>query len=79
MFHEFPKSLYMAGDVEAEHVIVQDAEEEATKRAQGFCGAWEHGDKPKAAETSADVASETPAAETVAAAPVKRGRPRKVV
>jgi hypothetical protein len=36
MFQEYPKSLYMGGNPEAEHVIVRDAEEEAGKRELGF-------------------------------------------
>lgn len=35
-FKEYPKSLYMGGDCEAEHVIVKDRAEEDAKRADGF-------------------------------------------
>jgi hypothetical protein len=36
MFQEFPKSLYMGGNPEAEHVIVHNADEEAEQRERGF-------------------------------------------
>lgn len=36
MFAEYPKSLYMSGDLDGEHVIVLNAEEEAEKRTVGF-------------------------------------------
>lgn len=36
MFHEYPKSLYLNADQESEHVIVQDAEQEAEQRSKGF-------------------------------------------
>lgn len=45
MFHEYPKSLYMAGDIYAAHVIVKDSAHEAECRAQGFRGAWEPEEK----------------------------------
>lgn len=36
MFHEYPKSLYLSGNQESEHVIVCDAEQEAEQRSKGF-------------------------------------------
>jgi len=36
MFQEYPKSLYMNGEWEGEHVIVHDAEQEAEMRKQGY-------------------------------------------
>jgi hypothetical protein len=64
VFQPFPLSLYLRGDVSADHVIVKSEDEEAAKRAEGFRGAWEPQEKAE------------PAAED---APVKRkpGRPRK--
>ena len=63
MFLKYPMSLYLRGDVSADHVIVTSEDEEQAKRAEGFRGAWEPQEK---AEPAAD-------------APVKRkpGRPRK--
>lgn len=36
MFLEYPKSLYLHGNQEAEHVIVADAAQEAEVRKSGF-------------------------------------------
>lgn len=33
---EYPKALYKGGDVEADHVIVADKDEEAAKRKAGY-------------------------------------------
>jgi len=41
MFIEFPKALYLHGNPEAESVIVQDKDQEAAKRAEGFCSVGE--------------------------------------
>lgn len=35
-FQEYPKALYKGGDVDAEHVIVADKDEEAAKRKAGY-------------------------------------------
>lgn len=40
-YQEFPKALYRDGDVEAAYVIVKDAAQEATARAEGYRGAQE--------------------------------------
>lgn len=45
MFQKYPMSLYMNGDVEAEHVIVQDEAQEAEMRAEGFRMGWESQEK----------------------------------
>ncbi|KFC61953.1 hypothetical protein [Massilia sp. LC238] len=46
---EYPKALYKGGDQAAEHIIVSDGKEEATKRKAGFkmIGEPETDDKPK--------------------------------
>lgn len=36
MFQEFTKALYLAGDVEAVYVIVADAAQEQSARADGY-------------------------------------------
>lgn len=36
MFQEFPKALYKDGQEGGELAVVQDAEQEAAKRAEGF-------------------------------------------
>lgn len=36
MFVEHPKSLYLNGDVNSDHVIVKNAEEEAQMREKGY-------------------------------------------
>jgi hypothetical protein len=48
-FQEFPKCLFLHGDVTAEYVIVKDSAHEAEKRAEGFRGAQEKADEPKRA------------------------------
>lgn len=35
-FQEFPKCLYLGGDLEAAYVVVADAEAEAFQREQGY-------------------------------------------
>lgn len=40
-FQEFPKCLYLNGDVLAEYVVVADAEEEAAKTELGYVPAGE--------------------------------------
>jgi hypothetical protein len=62
MFLEYPKSLYMNGNAEGDHVIVQDAGEESAKRAEGYRGAWEPEEK---------------ATDEPAAVKRKPGRPKK--
>lgn len=37
MFQEFPKALYMGGDPAGASAVVADSEQEAAKRAEGFC------------------------------------------
>lgn len=63
MFAEYPKSLYLDGDIEREHVIVHSADDEQAKRAEGFRVAWEPEEK----------------GEEPAAVPKRRGRPPKHV
>lgn len=38
---EYPKSLYLNADSEADHVIVHDADAEAEKRKEGYRMAYE--------------------------------------
>lgn len=45
VYQKFPLSLYLRGDVSADHVIVTSEDEEAAKRAEGFRGAWEPQEK----------------------------------
>ena len=40
-FQEFPKCLYLDGDVLKEHVIVMDADAEAERAAEGYTPAKE--------------------------------------
>lgn len=69
MFKEFPKCLYLGGDVEASHVIVLSADDEVKARAEGFLNAHESEEK---AVPPAPVAEPVPE-------PAKRkpGRPAK--
>lgn len=71
MFQKYPMSLYLRGDVAADHVIVTSEDEEAAQRAEGFRGAWEPQEKAQPAPVEA--------APGEPAEPVKRrpGRPRK--
>lgn len=46
MIQEFPKCLYMGADVEAEFAIVNDADEEAEARSNGFAMLDEAIDEP---------------------------------
>lgn len=41
MFQEFPKCLYVGGDVTANYCIVFDRAEEGIKRKEGFSGPGE--------------------------------------
>lgn len=41
MFQEFPKCLYVGGDVTADSVVVFDRDEENAKRREGFSGPGE--------------------------------------
>jgi hypothetical protein len=50
MFLKYPMSLYLRGDVSADHVIVKNEDEEAAKRAEGFAGAWESQEKAEPEE-----------------------------
>lgn len=36
MFQEYPKALYLNGELEGDHVVVNNAEEEAEKRPDGY-------------------------------------------
>ena len=40
-FQEFPKALYLGGDVEAECFVVFDRDEEQVKRRDGYSGPGE--------------------------------------
>lgn len=51
-FQEYPKALYKGGDQTAEHVIVADAKDEATKRKAGFKMLGEAEGKGKAKDES---------------------------
>jgi hypothetical protein len=46
-FQEYPKALYKGGDVDAEHVIVNDKKEEAAKRKSGLAMLGEAGTEEK--------------------------------
>lgn len=63
MFHEYPKCLYLGGQVDAETRIVFDAEAEKQARADGFVGIGESQEKAKP--------------EPIATEPKRRGRPPK--
>lgn len=41
MYQEFPKCLYMGGDVSADCFVVFDRDEEEAKRNEGFSGPGE--------------------------------------
>ena len=60
MFQEYPKALYKGGDPAAEHIIVQDVDEEADKRDDGFkmLGEDAADDKPKASTKTRKGAAE---------------------
>lgn len=45
-FQEFPKCLYLDGDVSKEHAIVMDANGEAERAAEGFMPAKDQSKKP---------------------------------
>jgi hypothetical protein len=47
MFQEFPKCLYLAGDVAAAFCVVLDPQEEAGARKDGFLNAGESQEKAK--------------------------------
>lgn len=47
MFHEFPKCLYLGGEVDAQTRVVFDAEAEKQARADGFVGLGESQEKAK--------------------------------
>ena len=47
MFKEFPKCLFLAGDVASEYVVVFDADQESDKRKAGFSMANEPQEKAK--------------------------------
>lgn len=50
MFQEFPKALYMGGDVMADCFVVFDRNEEEAKRKEGFFGpaeALEKSEEPR--------------------------------
>ncbi len=47
MIIEYPKSLYMNGDQEAEHIIVHDEKTEKSVRELGFCMMGESPEKAK--------------------------------
>lgn len=61
-FQEYPKSLYMGGDCEAEHVIVGSGDEEDAKRA---CGFLTFAEKYEADQKEADPAEADGAGHTV--------------
>lgn len=69
---EYPKALYMGGVadsyVETPYVVVNNAEEEAAKNAEG----WFQIGKAPVAEPVAEATEEAPAE-----APKRRGRPPK--
>lgn len=62
--NEYPKCLYLGGDVTQEHCVVFDAGQEQIKREVGFCMAGEEKAPPAPTEEA------KPAAR-------KPGRPRK--
>lgn len=45
-FQEFPKCLYLDGDVSKAHAIVMDADAEAERVAEGYMPAKEPNKKP---------------------------------
>ena len=47
MFHEYPKCVYLAGDVSAAYRVVADAAGEAQARREGFQTAGESPEKAK--------------------------------
>lgn len=73
MFHEFPKSLYLGGDPEKEHVIVQDEDGEAIARENGFKTAMEF----YATEAQSEPETESGVTDDPAPEAPRRGRPPK--
>lgn len=62
MFQEFPKALYKDGQEGGELAVVQDAEQEAAKRAEGFAMI---GDGAQIASPEPEPPADEPPAETV--------------
>lgn len=40
-YQPYPRSMYLNGDVEADRIVVENAEEEAESRTRGYRKAWE--------------------------------------
>jgi hypothetical protein len=63
MFHEYPKCLYLGGEVEAKTRVVFDSDEEKQAGADGFVNLGKSQEKAKP--------------EPIATEPKRRGRPPK--
>lgn len=84
MHQDYPHMLYLGGKLDAEHVIVADAGEEAHAKAEGFVRFDSKPAKPDNKQDPQDSATSEPAeasAEELANRPTspapKRGRPAK--